>query len=164
LLGLESVHGCSVDEQFSAGSTPTLPEDEFHVLAAVVACNLAIEARANHLLDELVENGTISEDVATAARWLPTKHKWFLLPTLAGKSVTLDSATGPHQAVVQLCTLRNDFLHVNYAAMKPRLQDRGAIISYFRRFVEAMEDMNVVLGRNKVPNPDVVRKGDFQCS
>jgi len=41
----------------------SLPEPEFHVLAAVVLCNLAIEARAIHLIDELVEAGKISADL-----------------------------------------------------------------------------------------------------
>ena len=142
----------------------TLPESEFHVLAAVVLCNLAIEARANHLIDELVETGKISADLGDAARWLPTKQKWFLIPTLAGVSNRLDSSSGPHQAIAQLCDLRNDFLHVNYQAMKQRLPAPGTMVSYFRRFVEAMEDMNVMLRRERNgPKPEVLKIGQFNC-
>ncbi len=142
----------------------TLPDREFHVMAAVVLCNLAIEARANHLIEELVEEGKISPDVGEAARWLPTKHKWFLIPALAGIPASLNSASGPHQAIAQLCDLRNDFLHVNYQGLKQRLPAAGTMLSYFRRFVEAMEDMNVVLKRDRNgPKPEVLKIGQFSC-
>jgi hypothetical protein len=69
----------------------TLPGDQHHVLGTLALCNLAIEARANHLLEELIEDGTISGDVGRAAKWLPTKEKWFLIPALAGKTAKLSS-------------------------------------------------------------------------
>jgi hypothetical protein len=68
----------SIDTFMPQGGT--LPDDQFHVVAAVVLCNLAIEARANHLIEELIESGKITADVGQAARLLPTKHKWFILP------------------------------------------------------------------------------------
>ena len=143
----------------------TLPESEFHIVAAVVFCNLAIEARVNHLIDEFVETGKISRDLGEAARWLPTKQKWFLLPTLAGVPNQLDSSAGPHQAIAQLCDLRNHFLHVNYQAMKQHLPAGGTMVSYFSRFVEAMEDMNVVLKRDRdKPKPEVLKIGQFNCA
>jgi len=142
----------------------TLPDDQFHVLAAVVLCNLAIEARANHLIEELIEDKKITVDVGEAARWLPTKQKWFILPALAGIKADISSSAGPHQAVAQLCDLRNDFLHVNYKGMMERLPTPNTLVSYFQRFVEAMEDMNVVLGRNRPngPRPQVLKMGKFQ--
>jgi len=160
----EIENDCTDGRSFSAGETPTLPEEEFHRLAAVVLCNLAIEARANHLLEVLVEEGVVSADVAESARWLPTKAKWFLLPTLAGKPNTLDSGSGPHQAVAQLCDLRNDFIHVDYAKLKRRLPSSGAVLSYYQRFVEAMEDMNVVLGRHDEHSNEVLKLKEFFCS
>ena len=141
----------------------TLPEEEFHILAAVVMCNVAIEARANHLIEWLVESGKISPETGRAARWLPTREKWFLIPALAGVSKRLDSTAGPHQAIAQLCEMRNDALHVNYAKLHDRLPAAGTMLSYFQRFVEAMEDMNVVLGRGDrtAPLPDVLKLGRF---
>ena len=154
---------CEVGRDFDAGPTPVLSEDEFHALALVVTCNLAIEARANHLLDELVEKHQVSEDVAAAVRHLPPKHKWFILPSLVGKSSKVSATDGPHQAVAQLCELRNDFIHVNYGSIKPRLQNKGELLSYFRRFCEAIDDMNVLLGRDGASNPAVVGQGSFEC-
>ena len=153
---------CRSAQTFAPG---TLPEDQFNVLAAVVLCNLAIEARANHLIEELIEDGKITPDVGQAARRLPTKHKWFLLPALAGVPAGLSSSSGPHQAVAQLCDLRNDFLHINYKLMKERLPQPGTLLSYFQRFVEAMEDMNVVLQRDRPngPLPLVLDMGKFHC-
>jgi hypothetical protein len=139
----------------------TLPEIERRVLAAVVLCNLMIEARANHLIEELVESGRVSNDVGQAARFLPPKHKWFLLPTLAGGGTTLQSTSGPHQAVAQVCDLRNDALHVKYGALRKRLPNPGSMLSYFERIVAAMEDMNVVLGRVPSARPEVLKIGRF---
>ncbi len=131
------------------------------MLAAVVLCNLMIEARANHLIEELVESGKVSDGVGQAARWLPPKQKWFLLPALAGKASALDSKSGPHQTVAQVCDLRNDALHVKYATLRKRLPKPGAMLSYFQRIVAAMEDMNVVLARVPSQRPEVLRIGRF---
>ncbi len=139
----------------------TLSESEQHSLAAVVFCNLMIEARANHLIEGLVESGKISEDVGEAARRLPPKDKWFLLPALAGVRASLDSASSPHQAVAQVCGLRNDAVHVKYDRLRKQLPKPGAMLNYFRLVVEAMEDMNVVLRRTRRPRSTVLRIGRF---
>jgi hypothetical protein len=148
-------------KKFDVGATPELSEDAYHRLFAIIQCNLAIEARANHLIDELVEDDVITKDVGDAARWLPTRVKWFLIPTLAGKKNKLDSSSGPHQAIAQICDLRNEFIHVNYPSLKKSLPTAKTILSYFERFVEAMEDMNVVLGRHSEPNKDIINIGKF---
>ena len=141
----------------------TLPRDQHDALATLALCNLAIEARANHLIEELVENGTVTEAVGRAARWLPTKEKWFLLPTLAGKASSLRDDAMPHQAVASICELRNHLVHVNFDRLKD-LPKPNTLQSYFRNFVEAMEDMNVILGRtdSSSKRPDVLRLGEFR--
>lgn len=139
----------------------TLSEEEFHILATMVLCNLAIEARANHLLDEMVEEGQISRSEGEAARWIPTQYKWFLLPKLAGVTEKLDDTSGPHQAVAQICSLRNNLLHVNYAGLQKQLPKPGAALSLFAKFVEAMEDMNVILGRHKKHQKEVLELSRF---
>ena len=159
------VYECSSGRQSQKTLEPlggTLPDDEFHALATLVLCTLAIEARANHLINELAEQGKITQDVAEAARWLPIKHRWFLIPSLAGVQSTFDSSTGPHQAVAQICEWRNDLFHVDYPSLKNGLPSPDTILSYFRRFVEAMEDMNVVLGRGiDRPRKEVLDIGVF---
>ena len=125
----------------------TLADEQFHILATLVLCNLAIEARANHLIEELKEEKTISNDVAEAARRLPTKHKWFLLPALARVPTVLDGGNPPHQAIAQICGLRNDLMHVNYTNLKKRLPTAATVLNWFSDFVVAMEDMNVILER-----------------
>jgi hypothetical protein len=142
----------------------TLGDEASHVLAALVFSVFSIEARANHLIEELREAGTITADVADAARWLPPKQKWFLLPTLAGKPNRLTAISGPHQAVAQLCDLRNNLMHVQYDRLGEKLPSPETALSYFERFVEAMEDMNVVLGRHDSPLPEVLKIGRFQCA
>ena len=139
----------------------TLSEVEFHTLATMVLCNLAIEARANHLIDEMVEEGKITQSEGEAARWIPTQHKWFLLPKLAGVTAKLDDASGPHQAIAQICSLRNNLLHVNYAGLQKQLPKPGAALSLFAKFVEAMEDMNVILGRHEKHQKEVLELRKF---
>ena len=154
---------CTSNNQFSPPGG-TLGEEASHVLAALAFCVFSIEARANHLIEELREAGTIGFDLANAARWLPPKEKWFLLPALAGVRVQISSASGPHQAVAQLCDLRNDLMHVSYDQLAAKLPTAQTALSYFERFVEAMEDMNVILGRHQNPDPEVLRIGRFQCA
>lgn len=138
-----------------------LPDSEFHSFVTLVLCALAIEARANHLIEELVEQGKISPDVAEAAEYLPLKHKWFLIPQLAGVSNMLASDKGPHQAISQICDLRNPLLHVNYAELKRKLPVPNTTLSYFSRFIEAMENMNVVLKRIDHERSEVLQIGRF---
>jgi hypothetical protein len=159
----ELSNGVTSSDVFDS-TPPPLPDDQHHVLAAVLLCNLAIEARANHLIEDLIEQGKISAEVGKAAQRLSAKHKWFLIPTLAGVPNHLSSSSGPHQAVAQLCDLRNDVLHVNYSGLKDKLPNSGGLLSFFRRFVEAMEDMNVLLGKGgrTTPKPEVLRFGTFE--
>jgi hypothetical protein len=96
----------------------TLPATAAHVLGAITLCNLAIEARVNHLLDEFVEEGKISADVAEAVRWIRTEQKWFMIPYLYGLPDKLDGDQPPHQAIQQLCGLRNNLMHVKFEALK----------------------------------------------
>lgn len=153
---------CTSNDEF----TPlggTLGDQESHVLATLAFCVFSIEARANHLIEELREAGTIGPDLADAARWLPPKQKWFLLPALAGMSTRLSATTGPHQAVAQLCDLHNDLMHVKFDQLAAKLPSSKTALSYFQRFVEAMEDMNVILGRHANADPEVLKVGRFRC-
>jgi hypothetical protein len=161
----EISHNCtSGSSAFDPVDGGTLPLDQHHTLAAIALCTLAIEARANHLIDELAEKG-LSEDTARAAKWLPTKEKWFLLPTLAVKGTKVSAAVPPHQAIAQLCDLRNNIMHVKFADIARKRPAVGTVESYFKGFVAAMEDMNVVLGRDvTAPRPEVLAKGRFTCS
>jgi hypothetical protein len=156
----ENLSGSRIPKEFHPCGG-TLVEQEFHTLATLVLCTLAIEARANHLIEELLEEGRISRDVAEAARQLSPKHKWFLLPKLAGIAKPLVSNKGPHQSVAQICTLRNDLLHVSYARLKKRLPKPKTALKLFQGFVDAMEDMNVVLGWFDKKREDVVKIGRF---
>ena len=140
----------------------TLGNEQIHILVTLVLCNLAIEARINHLIEELLEERRISRDVADAARRMPTKHKWFLLPALAGKSTTLSASAGPHQAIAELCELRNACIHVSYDQLLKNLPPAGKMLSCFQKFVEAMEDLNVVLGRHTQADPVILKIGTFR--
>jgi hypothetical protein len=159
----EISHNCTSGSIFEPVDGGTLPPHQHHALAAITLCALAIEARANHLIDELAEQG-LSKDTAQAAKWLPPKEKWFLLPALAGKGAQLSAARAPHQAIAQICDLRNMIMHVKFDEIDRKLPAVGTIESYFKGFVEAMEDMNVVLGRGvPTPRPEVLAKGRFTC-
>lgn len=92
----------------------TLSEEQLEVLATLALCTLAIEARANHLIAELVEKGRISEATGHAAERLPPDEKWFLLPVLARRRRPLNATSGPHQAIRQIVAYRNRLVHVKY--------------------------------------------------
>lgn len=139
----------------------TVPEQEFHTLATLALCCLAIEARANHLIEEMLEEGKASKDEAEAARRLRTRDKWFFLPKLAGTRKKLDSNKRPHQSIAQICALRNYLIHVNYDQLKRKLPKPNTMLSYFKGFVEAMDDMNVVLKPVRKPRQKVLKIGSF---
>jgi hypothetical protein len=140
----------------------TLTDQDLHVLATLLLCNLAIEARANHLIDELMDRGKLTPDEARAAQQLSIQHKWFLLPKLAGIDKKLDTNSGPHQAIAEICRLRNDLLHVKYTSLlNKKLPSPSKALSLFERFVEAMEDMNVILRRHRKANKAVIDLGKF---
>jgi hypothetical protein len=124
----------------------SLPDEKYHVLALLLLCNLAIEARANHLIHELHERGRIAEKVAKSALWLPTEEKWFFLPILAKSSTKTKTGQMPHQAISQICDYRNDLIHVRYAKLcKKPLPTPRNMISLYNNFVRAMENMNVII-------------------
>ena len=160
----KSLHEASTGKASAKEFDPlggTLSEEEYHILAAMVLCNLAIEARANHLIDEMIEEGRITQSEGIAAHWIPTQHKWFLLPKLAGVTAKPDDSSGPHQAVAQICSLRNNLLHVNYEGLQKQLPKPAAALSLFAKFVEAMEDMNVILGRHERHQREVLELSRF---
>lgn len=160
----KSLHEASKRTTSSKSFDPpggTLTEERYHILATMVLCNLAIEARANHLYDEMAEEGKISQSECKAVRRIPTKHKWFLLPKFAGVNKKLDDDKVPHQAVAEICGLRNNLLHVNYEGLDGQLPPPDKALSLFENFVKAMEDMNVILGRHKQQEKKVLDLGRF---
>jgi hypothetical protein len=150
--------GPSVGTPFDARGG--LSAEQSRILATLAFSALAIEARANHLLEELGEGGVLGDDEVRAVRYLPSQVKWTLLPRLSGKTA-IDASKAPHQAVFEICKLRNALIHVDYKGLKNNLPVRTKTLSLFRGFVEAMEDMNVLLGRVPAPRAQVLKLGHF---
>jgi len=134
----------------------TLDDEKMRSLAVVAWCYLALEARVSHLIEELKDNHVLSTHEASAVHFLRTKEKWALLPKLAGKSMTVSFDRPPHQAIAELSSLRNHLFHVNYDRLVERLPSAQNAVKLFNEFVEAMEDMNVVLGRHPEPDRNVL--------
>lgn len=130
-------------------------------LALLAFCTLAIEARTNHHIDELVEKGRLTEEEAAVLQRLSADAKWFLLPKLAGARKRFARDKTPHQAVAEICRQRNVLFHVNFRRLNDGLPDAGKLLSLFREFVAAMEDMNVVLKRIRRPRQRVLEIGTF---
>ncbi len=158
----ESENHCQAKD----GTSPLggmLNEEQRLVLATLVFCTLAVEARANHLIHKLVEEGKISEAEGDAAEWLAPERKWFLLPKLAGRRKSLQPRTSPHRAVVEICAMRNDVAHVRFARLSKRLPTPGKMLALFAEFVDAMDDMNTVLRDSRGPRKRVREMGRFEC-
>ena len=109
----EQQHKCTAEDQFNPKGG-MLAEDQRLVLSALASCALAIEARANHLIWKLVDQGRLTKKEAEAALWLSAERKWFLLPKLAGRRKSLDPDVPPHIAVKEICRLRNGVVHVHF--------------------------------------------------
>lgn len=143
----------------------TLKNEQMGSLAVAAWCCLAIEARVSHLVEELREgnpSNTLSDDEARAIHLLPTKEKWALLPRLyrilgrVEKGATISFDRSPHQAVAELCALRNNLFHVNYDRLAGGIPPPQKAVKLFNEFVKAMEDMNVLCGRHSKPQRDVL--------
>lgn len=136
-----------------------LSTTEHYSLMTVLTAVLAIEARANHLIHELHDEGRINKSLRDAAARLPTRFKWFLIPKLAGSRRDLDPGIMPHQAVSELCGHRNEFVHVTFGRrILDRLPSRERVLRLYNGFVTAMEDMNVVLGKTERRREAVINK------
>ena len=138
-----------------------LTADEAASLHLLVACTLAIEARSSHLIDELVEKRRIGDEEAERLQRLSVDAKWFLLPQLWGRRKRLRRDKAPHQAIAEVCALRNDLFHVNFAKLRARLPNNGKMLSLFVGVVAAVEDLNVVLGRTRRPRRNVLDTARF---
>jgi hypothetical protein len=101
------------------------------------------------MIEELFEEGRMAAAEAEAAQRLHPEQKWFLLPKLAGRRRVLRDNVPPHQAVKEICRKRNALMHFNFDRLQ--LFPRKKMLSLFRQFMDAMEDMNVVLGYVKHP-------------
>ncbi len=136
-----------------------LTDEQQTVLAVLALCTLAIEARTNHLIIELAEKGRLSQVESEAAQRLPPLEKWVLLPRLAGRKGRVQTDRSPHQAVAEICNRRNALVHVHFDKLTTQLPDKARMLRLFSGFVEAMEDMNVLLGRASRPRKRVLRLG-----
>lgn len=141
-----------------------LPDKEFYTLSTILLCYMAIEARANHLIDEMVEKDRITSEISNAAKRLPTENKWYLLPELNKTPFKLKSDKLPHQAINEICKKRNMLIHVNYDTLYKELEEMtvGKTLSLFENFVKAMENMNVVLQRHTEEQQAVIDIGKLE--
>ncbi len=143
-------------------ATQTLPDNQYAVFATLMSCCLAIEARTNHLIEEMLEEGRITEREADAAKRVPLRERWFFLPKLKGCRKRIRADATPHQAISQIWRHRNVLIHVPFQdGSRSRLPNAAECQRLFRNFVAAMEDMNVILGRIKKARDRVLQMGRF---
>src|SRR5947207_1318765 len=105
-----------------------LAEEPTAVLGALAFCALAVEARANHLIEKLFEANRLTRKEAEAASFLAPERKWFLLPKLAGRRRSLRPDVYPHKAIAEICSLRNAIAHVQFDRLSTRLPDSDALL------------------------------------
>ena len=131
------------------------------MLALLVQCTLAVEARANHLIDELIEKSEITEAEGRTAQQLPARDKRFLLPRIAGVKTPLSDKTIPHQAIVEICTMRNNLAHVNFKRLRSALPNPSKMLALVRDFGLAVDGMNIKLKRSRKGNTRLRAVGKF---
>ena len=139
-----------------------LSNDDRLSLLLLASCVLAVEARCNHLVDELAESGRISEEEASAIQHLPARSKWFMLPRLVGSRRKFDAGKSPHRAIAEICGPRNILVHVNYAKLRKSIPPAAKMLNLFGEFVLAMEDLNVTLRRTRRPRRAVTDASIFR--
>lgn len=138
----------------------TLSEEEHYIIMTIIHSVLAAEARANHLLHELKEEGIIDKRLRDVVLKSNLETRWALLPKLAGKQHKLDYSHRPHQAIRELFKYRNQLIHVIFKKKDfiQKLPSKRKTISLYNDFVEAMEDMNVKLDRHTKKDKTILSK------
>jgi hypothetical protein len=131
-----------------------LSEDETRRLSLLTWCMLSIEARANHLIEERMQPQDKASSRLKKRHFENFEQKWIFLANSARQGIKLDKA--PHNSVRKLQKLRNDIMHVDFEGVKERLPSAAECLDLFNDWIEAMEDMNVRLGRHPKPDPIVL--------
>jgi hypothetical protein len=160
----ELSHGCPARRVPFRPLGGTLGDEPTAVLASLVFCALAVEARTNHLIEKLVERQVLTRKEAQAASFLTPEQKWFLLPKLAGRRQRIRSDQYPHRAISDICKHRNALIHVQFDRIATRLPDAQQALSLFEHLVDAMDDMNSLLGHSRGPRKKVRAFGRFSCA
>jgi len=148
--------GYNWDKQRTGG---TLGEEDMLKLSLLSWCILAAQARASHLIQECKEEKPISGTHTKKLMDMNFQKQWLSLPRIYGKG-NIDIYKDPSYTVIkELQTIRNNLFHVNHDKLKNQLDniDSDDLLDYFVRFVNAMEDMNVLLerGGRKEAKPEV---------
>ena len=152
--------GYDWDKPSSGG---TLEEEDVLKLSLLSWCILAAQARSSHLIQECKEDGFIDANQAESFSRLNFKQQWLILPVINEKphcKYKIDFEQYPHKVIKELHEIRNNLFHVNHNALKKQLDKIASdkLLDYFVAFVDAMEDMNVILergGRTKA-KPEVL--------
>lgn len=140
-----------------------LSAEQTAVLGTLALCTLAVEARANHLIQKLVDQRRLSPEEGEAAEHLSTDQKWSLLPKLAGRRRRIRRDRRPHQAICEICSLRNDVVHVRFGKLSTKLPPPDKMLSLYAGFVDAMVDMNNILGDSRGYPRRVQQMARFKC-
>jgi hypothetical protein len=141
--------GYSWDKQDYGG---TLGEEDMLKLSLLSCCILAAQARSSHLIQECKEYGFIDDNQAESFSHLNFRQQWLILPVIYMKphcKYKIDFDQYPHKVIKKLHELRDNLFHVNHERLKNQLDkiDSGELLDYFVHFIDAMEDMNVIIER-----------------
>jgi hypothetical protein len=125
-----------------------LPPEKHYALMTVLHLALAIEARSNHLLHELKEEEVINKKLRDAVRNVRAEYKWAILPLLKKKE-KINFDRKPHNAILEICLLRNNLIHLSYNDEKfiEKIPNKNKTLQLFNSFIDAREDLDVILGR-----------------
>ena len=140
------------------GSGGTLGEEDMLKLSLLSWCILSAQARASHLIQECKEEKYIDDKQAESFSHLNFKQQWLILPVIKMKphcKSKIDFKKYPHMVIKELHDIRDNLFHVNHNQLKKQLDkiDSDTVINHFINFVDAMEDMNVLLERGGRKEP-----------
>jgi hypothetical protein len=125
-----------------------LPSEKHYSLMTILHLALAIEARSNHLIHELNDEEIINKKLRDAVRNVRAEYKWAILPLLKKKE-KINFDRKPHNAILEICQLRNNLIHLSYNDEKfiDKIPNKNKTLQLFNSFIDAEEEMNVILGR-----------------
>jgi hypothetical protein len=130
-----------------------LPAEAAAVANALVMLCIAIEARANHMIDEVAEDGKWRGKLSPDAvkRQHDFWQKWSRLPHNAGVGSGYDKAK--HRVVLEVFEYRDLLMHAKFDEAKS-LPGPKELVALYSRWIDAMDEMNCIV-RSVPRNPEI---------
>lgn len=138
----------------------TLSSEKHHSVMTISLLALVFEARTNHLLHRLKEEGDITEVERNKLKWKNIEEQWVIIPQIKIGKNLIDYDNWPHKSIPMIRSLRNTFFHAKFEidTMIEDIPTKKDTIELYNFSIIAMKKMNELLGFTGENGDEIIRK------